>query len=87
MARSDDDGLSDVDEMEHNSLGEVRQAMATLDAVDLSEVFSVRARVLKCHVHSCVVRSCMRIALAEADFGRTEFNEVRRVSCFFFVLP
>ena len=58
---TDDDGLSDVNDMEHPSLGEViagledisafattRAAMATLDAVDLSEVFSVRVRTLKC---------------------------------------
>ena len=49
---TDDDGLSDVDDMGHPSVGEVtlglegisasavaRAAMATLDAVDLSTVF------------------------------------------------
>ena len=54
-----------MNDMEHPSLGEVmvgleeisasattRAAMATLDAVDLSEVFSVRGRTLKCPLHS-----------------------------------
>ena len=49
---TDDDGLSDVDDMGHPSVGEVtlgleeistsavtRAEMATLDAVDLSKVF------------------------------------------------
>ena len=91
---TDDDGLSDVNDMEHLSLGEVmvgleeisasattRAAMATLDAVDLSEVFSVRASTLKCPPAFLkgAFRSCLRIALQEAECGRAESNEVRRV--------
>ena len=91
---TDDDGLSDVNDMEHPSLGEViagleeisasattRAAMATLDAVDLSEVFSVRARTLKCPPAFLkgAFRSCLRIALQEAECGQAESNEVRWV--------
>ena len=101
---TDDDGLSDVNDMEHPSLGEVmvgleeisasattRAAMATLDAVDLSEVFSVRARTLKCPPAFLkgAFRSCLRIALQEAECGRAESNEVRRVRAWklFLLLP
>ena len=73
-----DDGLSDVDDMEHPSLGvtsgleeisasaATRAAMATLDAVDLSEVFTVRARVLKCPI--AILERCIQILLEDC-FG------------------
>ena len=86
---TDDDGLSDVEDMHHSLLGEVTSgleeisasaatfaAMATLGAVDLSEVLSVRARVFKCPPAFLkgAFRSCLRIALQEAECGRAESN-------------
>ena len=68
-----------------------RAAMATLDAVGLSEVFSVRARTMKCPLAFLkgAFRSCLRIALQEAECGRAESNEVRRVRAWklFLLLP
>ena len=101
---SEDDGHSDVEDMQHPILGEVdagfeeilaspatRAAFTSLDSVNLMEVFTKRARVLKSPPAFLkgAFRSCMRMALQEAERGRAEHNEVRSVRAWklFLLLP
>ena len=58
-----------------------RAAFTSLDFVNLMEVFTKRARVLKSPpaFWKGAFRSCMRLALQEAERGRAEHNEVRSV--------
>ena len=102
--QSDNDGHSEVGDLEHPVLGEepawfeevlptvvTQAAFVSLDAVDLSDVFTRRARVLKSPPAFLkgAFGSCFRLSLQEAERGRAEVDNNRSVRAWklFLLLP